>query len=263
MNGTYKLQRNKKVRVTTMKTILISGTAVVIGMLSLSTLAAQQPSPAAGGGQQDRVAALKQSMAEGTKKLAQYEWIETTVIKLKGEEKGRKTNRCYYGADGKVQKISMDTPQAPQSSGDGRGRGRGGLKEKIVESKKDEMKDYMEAAAALIHSYVPPNPQQIQAVRDAGHISTNPQADGRVRVELKQYLKAGDSLTIDLDAANNRLLGLGVNSYLEKPEDTVTLAVQMNTLPDGALYAAQTTLDAKAKDIQVVITNAGHRPMAR
>ncbi len=37
----------------------------------------------------------------------------------------------------------------------------------------------------------------------------------------------------------------------------------MNTLPDGALYSAQTTLDAKAKNIQVVITNSGHKPVAR
>ena len=37
----------------------------------------------------------------------------------------------------------------------------------------------------------------------------------------------------------------------------------MNSLPDGAMYAAQTTLDAKAKHIQVVITNSGHKPVAR
>jgi hypothetical protein len=30
----------------------------------------------------------------------------------------------------------------------------------------------------------------------------------------------------------------------------------------AALYAAQATLDAKAKDIQVVIQNAGHRPVS-
>ena len=40
-------------------------------------------------------------------------------------------------------------------------------------------------------------------------------------------------------------MALHVNSYLDTKEDAVTLAVQMNTLPDGALYAAQTTLDAK------------------
>ena len=137
------------------------------------------------------------------------------------------------------------------------------MKSQIVENKKDDMTDYMERAAALIHSYVPPSPAQIQAVKDGGRLSATPQAGGKVRLEMKQYLKAGDALTIDLDTAANRLLALGVNSYLDKPEDVVTLAVQMNTLADGAFYAAQTTLDAKAKNIQVVITNSGHKPMAR
>ena len=123
------------------------------------------------------------------------------------------------------------------------------MKEKIVENKKDEMQEYMQQAAALIHSYVPPAPAQIQAVKDGGRLAANPQSGGKLRIEMKQYLKPGDSLTIDLDTAANRLLGLGVNSYLDKPDEPVTLAVQMNTLPDGALYSAQTTLDAKAKNI--------------
>jgi len=249
-----------------MKAIRILGIALLGGAVGMATtLGAQQP-PAAGGAQPDPVAALKQSIGEGTKKLAQYEWVETTIIKLKGEEKGRKLNRCYYGADGKVQKIPMDQP-APQAEeqGGGRGRRRGGgaVKEKVVENKKDEMQEYMRQAAALIHSYVPPAPPQIQTVKDGGRLAANPQPGGKLRIEMKQYLKPGDSLTIDLDTAANRLLGLGVNSYLDKPDEPVTLAVQMNTLPDGALYAAQTTLDAKAKNIQVVITNSGHKPVAR
>lgn len=248
-----------------MKTIRVVGVALVAGALGMApNLGAQQP-PAAGGGQPDPVAALKQSIGEGTKKLAQYEWVETTIINLKGEEKSRKLNRCYYGADGKVQKIPMDQPAAKEQSGGGGGRPKkgGALKAKVIENKKDEMQEYMTQAAALIHSYVPPSPPQIQAVKDGGRVSANPQPGGKLRIEMKQYLKAGDSLTIDLDPAANRLLGLGVNSYLDKPDEPVTLAVQMNTLPDGALYAAQTTLDATAKNIQVVITNSGHKPVAR
>ena len=37
----------------------------------------------------------------------------------------------------------------------------------------------------------------------------------------------------------------------------------MKTLPDGALYAAQTTLEAKAKNIRVVVQNSGYRPLAK
>ena len=104
-------------------------------------------------------------------------------------------------------------------------------------------------------------PQQIQAAKDAGRIAMNPQAGGAVRLVISQYLKPGDTLSIDLDPEVNKLLGLGVTSYLDTKDDVVTLAVQMASLPDGALYAGQTTLDAKAKNITVVIRNSGHRPV--
>ena len=121
----------------------------------------------------------------------------------------------------------------------------------------------MQRAAALIHSYVPPAPPAIQAVKDAGRLAVSPQPGGAVRLTLPQYLKAGDTLTVEVDPAANHLLGLTVDSFLDTPDDKITLAVQMTTLPDGAVYASRTALDAPAKKIQVVITNTGHRPMAR
>ena len=204
-------------------------------------------------------------MQQGLAKLRQYEWVETTVISMKGEEKSRKQNRCYYGADGKVQKVALDQAAPAEQKQGGRAGRRGGgkMKEQIVENKKDEMKDYMERAAALIHAYVPPDPAKIQAAKDAGRITTNPPAGGKVRLVISDYQQPGDSVTVDLDAAANRLAGLGVNTYLDKPDEAVTLAVQMSALPDGAIYAAQTTLDVKAKNITVVTQNSGHRPAAR
>jgi hypothetical protein len=43
----------------------------------------------------------------------------------------------------------------------------------------------------------------------------------------------------------------------------VTLSVGFGSLPDGASYNAQITLDAKAKNITVVVQNSGHRPLAQ
>jgi hypothetical protein len=110
---------------------------------------------------------------------------------------------------------------------------------------------------------VPPDPAQIQTAKEAGRVKVDQQPGGTVGIAVAQYLQPGDTLTIALDATVNRLVGLGVDTYLDKPEDKVTPAVQMATLPDGALYAAQTTLDASAKNIRVVIQNSGHRPMSR
>jgi hypothetical protein len=66
-----------------------------------------------------------------------------------------------------------------------------------------------------------------------------------------------------VDAKALLLSALSVATYLEKPEDTVTLNVKFGSLSDSTGYTAQTTLDAKAKNIRVVVENSGHRPLAR
>lgn len=242
-----------------------TGIFVALAAVSIASAVRAQapPAQAPAGAGQDHVAALKQSMQQGMTLARKYEWVETTIISLKGEEKGRTQKRCYYGADGKVQKIALDQPQQEQEAG-GRGGRRGGrLKEKIVENKKDDMKEYMEQAAGLIHQYVPPAPDRIQSAKDAGRIAMSPQAGGSLRLVISQYLQAGDTVSLDLDPATSKLLGLGVDTYLGKPDDVVTLKVQMNALPDGAIYAGQTALEAKAKNITVLIQNTGYRPVQR
>jgi hypothetical protein len=210
----------------------------------------------------EMVATLKQNLQESQKRLRQYEWIETTVISLKGEEKNRKQQRAYYGADGKLTKVPIGEP-APDAAPAGRS-GRGGrLKQKIVENKKGEMQDYMEKAVQLIHQYVPPNPAQVQKAKDAGKMVVRPPQQGKMRVEFPDYLQPSDLLAIDLDAAAARLEAISVTTYLEKPEDPVTLDVQFGTLADGTSYTAATTLDAKAKNIRVVVTNSGHHSLGR
>src|SRR6185436_611852 len=116
---------------------------------------------------------------------------------------------------------------------------------------------------ALVQQYVPPQPADIQRAKDAGKVAAKPAGPGLVRLEFSDYLKPGDRLSIDVDAAANQLRGLNVASYLDQAEDAVVLAVQLAALADGTSYTAQTTLDAAAKNIRVVIQNAGHRPLAR
>jgi len=217
-----------------------------------------QPAPSA----EERVAALKASLQQNQARLRQYEWIETTILSLKGEEKSRKQQRCYYGADGQVQKLPIGSapPQAAQQGG---GRGGGRLKQAIVEKKKDEMADYMEQAAKLIHQYVPPSPAQIQQAKDGGKLALKPTGPGGVRLEFTGYLQPGDSFAIDIDGAANHLTGITLATYLVTTDDPVALNVRFATLPDGTSHVAQTTLDAKAKNIRVIIENSGYRPQAK
>ncbi len=66
-----------------------------------------KPAPDQQPASKERVAAIKKSLAESQARLRHYQWIETTAVSLKGDEKANTQKRCYYGADGKVQKISL------------------------------------------------------------------------------------------------------------------------------------------------------------
>ena len=107
---------------------------------------------------QERVAALKQSLAESQKALRTYQWVETTTVSMKGEVKSQKQMSCYYGADGALQKQPLSAPPPPPAK-------KKGLKEKIVESKKEDLTDAMKKAVALVKSYLPPDPARIQQAK--------------------------------------------------------------------------------------------------
>ena len=79
--------------------------AVGLGIAIFGVAAAQQVPTL-----QEQVAALKASLAANKKALRQYEWIETTIVSLKGEEKSRSQDRCYYGADGQLEKVQVTAP---------------------------------------------------------------------------------------------------------------------------------------------------------
>lgn len=200
---------------------------------------------------QQRVATLKQTVAQDQQNLRQYEWIETTVISLKGEEKARQQKQCYYGAEGSLQKV--DVSESPQEK-------KRGLRGHIVEKKKGELTDYMKRAVALVKTYVPPDPAKIQAVKDAGNVSIDMPGGGKgARVNLRNYAKPGDVLSVEIDPASNRLMGLTVASYLDDPQDVVTLDVRFSSLQDGTGYPATEVLVAKAKNLTVNVTNSGYR----
>lgn len=197
---------------------------------------------------------LKATVAASQAVLKQYEWVETTVISLKGAEKSRQMNRCYYGADGGVQKVPLTTPPPTKK--------KRGLRGKIAEAKKEELTDYMKEAVALVKSYVPPTPALIQAAKDAGKVSLDVlQLGKRARLNFRDYLKAGDNLGVEVDLTSNHLLALTVKTQLDSANDPVDLQARMATLADGTGYPATITLNAPAKKLTVKVDNSGYRKL--
>lgn len=208
-----------------------------------------------GGALQQKLAAVKQSVAENQQKLHQYQWTETTQLTLKGEAKPPRTAICQYGPDGKVQKTPMGAPPPPPSGGR--------MKQRIVEKKKEEMQDYMEQVKTLLAKYTPPDPQKMEQAFKAGNASLDPNPSGQtLGIVFKDYAQSGDQLTLSYDTATKKVSSLNVNTYLDDPKDVVTLAVKMASLPDGTNYVQQTVLDATAKKLQVTTTNSDYQRIA-
>jgi len=234
-------------------------TAGVIALLSFSLVrpaAAQEPADAAAA-KKDHGAAVKESLQKSMAALRQYQWVETTTVSMKGEEKSRTQNTCYYGADGKVQKTPIAAP-APAKD-DGRNRSRG-VKSRVVENKKEDISDATKEAIALVKQYVPPDPARIQAAKEAGRLSvTPPDPAGQVRLVIKDYLKAGDSLTLDANAATDSISGVTVATFTDKAKDAVGLKVAFGAFADGTVYPAKIQLDVAAQNLAVAIENSGYK----
>jgi hypothetical protein len=220
--------------------------AVLIATGGVATAQAPQPSL------QERVAALKATFAASQGALRQYEWIETTAVSVNGEEKSNKQQRCYYGADGALQKVLIDaSPPAATKPG---------LRGRIIANKTAELTQYMQNAVSLVKTYVPPDPARIQAEKDAGKVSIQVLDPGkRAQINFADYQKPGDNLAVVIDIANNIVSGIGVSTYLDSATDVVTLNAVMGQLNDGTIYTSSVTLNAAAKNLIVTVQNSGYR----
>jgi len=236
------------------RTASILGTVATIAMSAVLTVAATAQ---AGGGNAEmtqKLAALKEAAAANKQRLQQYTWMETQQLTLKGDPKPAKSYQCQYGPDGRVQKTLIGNP-APADNGRQGGR----LRQRVVEKKTEEMKDYMQQVQGIIALYVPPDPQRMQRAYQAGNITMNKTLGSSVaNLIFTNYAQTGDKMTIAFDTTSKKIQSINVNTYLDDPKDIVTLAVQFASLPDGTNYSQQIVLNATAKQIQVTTTNSNY-----
>jgi hypothetical protein len=223
---------------------LIAGVA----LLTCASATAQEQTP------QQRVFQIKAILAASKNALMQYQWIETQTLSLNGEQKNQTVNRCYYGPDGTVQKMQLSTtPPAAKKPG---------IRGEIQAKKEAEFKTYLQNAVALVHAYAPPDPAKLQAAVGSGNLAIVPQPNQAVRLTFSNYLKTGDSLALDVDLTDNRLQDANIASYMDTPDQAVTLAVTWGVLPNGISYVSNVALNAPAKKLTVTVQNADYVAVA-
>jgi len=203
---------------------------------------------------QERVAEIKQAMAQNKQALAQFTWVEQVTISLKGEQKKQEHFQVRLGPDGKPQKTSLDPPPAEPEH-------EGRLKKHIVEKKTEEYKDYADQIKALIQQYVPPEKDLIEKARQNGNIMMGPQAGtaGEYKLVLSNYLKQGDNMTLVIDRAQKDIVSLSIATYLNDPSDAVKVDVQFNRVPGGPNHVSGETINGVSKQLTIAIQNSNYQ----
>jgi hypothetical protein len=218
-----------------------------------------QSGPMASGMLQEKLASIKASTAENQQKLHQYTWTETSRITVNGDARPPKESNCSYGPDGNVQKVPLGGAAAEATDSGAAG---GRLRQRIVAKKTAEMKDYMKEVGGVISLYMPPNPQKMQEAFQNKKVTMG-ESEGLADLVFKDYALPGDSMTLGVDKATKKLHTLSVHSYLDTPQQPVTLLVEFSSLPDGTNYPLRTTLDVPAKQVNVINTNTNYRKLAQ
>lgn len=221
----------------------LAAPAVVTACLGVSPAVAQDV--------QQKATAAKQAAAANQQALRKYSWLEKVELSLNGEVKSTKVSQCSYGPDGQVQKSVVVAPPPAEK--------KRGLKGKVIEKKTGEMKEELEAASALVHRYVPPSGDKIQVVMNAGGVSLAQAGPGMVALKFAGYEKAGDSFGLTFESAVKSLKQINVATWLDKPEEVVTLRVTMQSLPDGTDYPGSIALAIPSSNIEVRITNSNYQ----
>jgi hypothetical protein len=226
---------------------IITGSALVLAALMLAAPAGAQDLKA-------KLAEAKQAAAKNQQALRSYSWISKTQLSYKGEVKSTKVEACQYGPDGQVQKTPIVEPPPPEQ--------KRGLRGRVADKKRGEMKEELESAANLVKQYVPPDPGLMQVVVNTGAASLSQAGPGFVALKFPGYVKQGDSLTLTFESTVKSLQQVDVATWLDDPSKPVTFRATMQQLPDGTNYPGQVVLAIPSSNIEVTITNSNYQKIS-
>lgn len=203
---------------------------------ALLLLAASAPAQAPKGNGQ-----LAGLLAENSRQLRQYTYKQRTEVSFKGEDRMTRENQVKFGPDGQRQLTLISETGGDKATG---------LGSRIVNKKREEMKDYVMRLSALVESYFPPDPEKMKAAANTAELAPGPDGMG---IKLRNVEVNGDAMTLVLNTATRKMQKLELNTKLDK--DNVAVTVDMATLPNGTLnYPATTHIKVPSKSLDIHIT---------
>lgn len=220
--------------------------SALAGALVFGSIASQAQNPE----MDQKLMAIKNTMAANKQKLAQYSWTETETISLKGDVKDTKTYQVQM-VNGQQQKTLLNDQKAQSGGREGR------MKERVVEKKTEEYQQYGQQIGALAKQYTTPDPGRLMQAKQQGNVSLQP-GSGTVSLVIKNFVKPNDQVTITISEQTHAPVAMQIQSYLNDPSDAVNISAQFAQLPDGTNHVSQMTINGVSKQLTVNEVNSNY-----
>jgi hypothetical protein len=202
------------------------------------------------------VAAIEQAMALNKQALAEYTWHEKQTISVKGEVKKQQAFEVQHGPDGQPMKTQLSVSPPAQNSGGGRPH------QEAVEKTTDEFEQYAQQIALLAQSYTKPDSQALLLAYRQGNVTLESQGiPGQFQLLVANYIKPNDSVSLVFSEAQKAVQSLRISSYIDHPQNIVTISVQFSKLPDGTNHISNMLVNGVSKQLTIATQNSDYQKM--
>ena len=98
---------------------------------------------------------------------------------------------------------------------------------------------------------------------NAGTASISQAGPGAASLKFPGYVKKGDALTLTFDSTVKSLRQITVDTWLDEPENAVTLKATMQAMPEGVSYPGTIVFALVKRQLEVEITKSNYQKIAQ
>lgn len=195
-----------------------------------------------------------QAQQENAKQLRQYTWKSRTEIRKGGETKSTQLYLMRYDFDGSVQQtlVGATSQQIPTR----------GLRGLVAKKKKEEFVETLDGLKAVAKSYGNLPPEKMQRfMSGAAFTPEKTAAQMLIRVQGRDVLRPGDSMTVWLDAATRSQRRVEVQTTFEG--SPVRVVSEFQDLPGGPTHAARAVVEYPSRGLTITTENFDYQRARR
>ena len=203
-----------------------------------------------------RIVAIAELEARNRTALTDYAWKQEETILVNDKFLGKQMFQAEMDPDGKIQRTSLDLPEAKLPDE----QTNRGMREWLDKKKERTLQKYAEQIRELAETYTQASPDLLRSAFQRGDVSyaSTPTA-GSARLMIRNYVKSGDSVALAFDPKTNDLQSLEAASYLDTSREPVQIVASFAGAGDEINRADEITAVDKKRRLQVSIHNLDYQ----